>query len=79
MILKVYTFSLGAHKKNCGGWEGEHEYETGKNPTALWLFPRCMKQTSHNRLSTERTFTPVTMAMNQAGQSFNAVMVKATS
>lgn len=59
--------------------EGEHEYETGKIPTALWLFSRCMKQTSHNHLSTERTFAPVTMALNQAGQYSNAVIAKATS
>lgn len=59
--------------------EGEHEYETGKNPTALWLFSRCMKQTSHNHLSTERTFALVTMAMNQAGQYNDAVVAKATT
>lgn len=59
--------------------EGEHEHETGKNSTALWLFSRCMKQTSHNHLSTERTFALVTMAMNQAEQYNDAVVAKATS
>lgn len=81
MTLKMYTFSLGAHKKM---WEREKKRENmnmrqEKNPTALWLFSRCMKQTSHNHLSTERTFALVTMAMNQAGQYNDAVVAKATS